>query len=66
MPTVIPVTPVFRDVQAADKVLGLERTTQRAVAADYLTAEEARRWLDHLARGPFLAAVTFYIIVAES
>ncbi|GAA4483480.1 hypothetical protein GCM10023191_005120 [Actinoallomurus oryzae] len=66
VPTVIPVTPVFRDVQAADKVLGLERTTQRAVAADYLTAEEARRWLDHLARGPFLAAVTFYIIVAES
>lgn len=66
VPTVIPVTPVFRDVQAADKVLGLERTTRRAVAAGYLTAEDARRWLDHLARGPFLAAVTFYIIVAES
>ncbi|MGI5233397.1 methyltransferase domain-containing protein [Actinoallomurus sp. CA-142502] len=65
VPTVIPVTPVFRDVQAADKVLGLERTTQRAVAAGYFTAEQARHWLDHLARGPFLAAVTFYIVVAE-
>ncbi|MDR3082761.1 MAG: methyltransferase domain-containing protein [Streptomyces sp.] len=64
--TVIPVTPVFRDVQAADKVLGLERTTQRAVAAGYFTDEAARRWLDHLASGPFLAAVTFYIVVAES
>jgi ubiquinone/menaquinone biosynthesis C-methylase UbiE len=66
VPTVIPVTPVFRDVQAADKVFGLQRTTQRAVAAGYFTEEAARRWLDHLASGPFLAAVTFYIVVAES
>ncbi|MGY5124210.1 methyltransferase domain-containing protein [Streptomyces nigrescens] len=66
VPTVIPVTPVFRDVQAADKILGLERTTQRAVAAGYFTEEAARRWLDHLANGPFLAAVTFYIVAAES
>lgn len=66
VPTVIPVTPAFRDVRAADKILGLERTTQRAVAAGYFTEEAARRWLDHLAEGPFLAAVTFYIVVAES
>ena len=66
VPAVIPVTPVFRDAQAADKILGLERTTQRAVAAGYLTEEAARRWLDHLTNGPFLAAVTFYIVVAES
>lgn len=66
VPAVIPVTPVFRDAQAADKILGLERTTHRAVAAGYLTEEAARRWLDHLAGGPFLAAVTFYIVVAES
>ncbi|MFD4764039.1 methyltransferase domain-containing protein [Streptomyces sp. NPDC058439] len=66
VPTVIPVTPVFRNVQAADKILGLERTTQRAVTAGYFTDEAARRWLDHLAGGPFLAAVTFYIVVAES
>ena len=66
MPAVIPITPVFRDAEAADKVLGLGRTTQRAVAAGYLTEEAARRWLDHLTNGPFLAAVTFYIVVAES
>jgi ubiquinone/menaquinone biosynthesis C-methylase UbiE len=65
VPAVIPVTPVFRDAQAADKILGLERTTHRAVDAGYLTEEAARRWLDHLAAGPFLAAVTFYIVVAE-
>ncbi|MFB7595890.1 methyltransferase domain-containing protein [Streptomyces sp. NPDC056160] len=66
VPTVIPVTPVFRDVRAADEVLGLERTTRRALAAGYLTDEAARRWLAHLADGPFLAAVTFYIVVADS
>ncbi|MFF7192459.1 methyltransferase domain-containing protein [Streptomyces sp. NPDC008079] len=66
VPTVVPVTPAFRDVGAADKVLGLERTTQRALAAGYFTVEGARRWLDHLASGPFLAAVTFYIVVAQA
>jgi ubiquinone/menaquinone biosynthesis C-methylase UbiE len=66
VPTVIPVTPVFRDAQAADKILGLERTTQRAAATGYFTEEAARRWLDHIAGGPFFAAVTFYIVVAES
>lgn len=66
VPAVIPITPVFRDVRAADTILGLGRTTQRAAAAGYLTDEQARRWLDHLANGPFLAAVTFYVVVAES
>ncbi|MEU3217621.1 methyltransferase domain-containing protein [Streptomyces sp. NPDC006971] len=66
VPSVIPITPVFRDAQAADKVLGLERTTQRAMAAGHLTEEAAGRWLEHLSTGPFLAAVTFYIVVAES
>ncbi|MET9219194.1 methyltransferase domain-containing protein [Streptomyces sp. NPDC003300] len=66
VPTVVPVTPAFRDVGAADKVLGLERTTQRALAAGYFTVEGARRWLDHLASRPFLAAVTIYIVVAQA
>jgi ubiquinone/menaquinone biosynthesis C-methylase UbiE len=65
VPTVLPITPVFRDVRAADGILGLERTTRRAVDAGHLTEEAARRWLDHLADGPFLAAVTFYVVVAE-
>ncbi|WP_035850433.1 methyltransferase domain-containing protein [Kitasatospora azatica] len=66
VPDVIAITPVFRDVLAADGILGLERTTRRAVAAGYLTPDGAQRWLDHLAGGPFLAAVTFYIVVAEA
>ncbi|MEU9449096.1 methyltransferase domain-containing protein [Streptomyces sp. NPDC048277] len=66
VPEVIPVTPVFRDARAADRILGLERTTRRAVTAGHLTEEAARRWLDHLSTGPFLAAVTLYVVVAES
>ncbi|MFD7621020.1 methyltransferase domain-containing protein [Streptomyces sp. NPDC059802] len=66
VPMVVPVSPVFRDVRAADGILGLERTARRAVGAGYFTEEAARRWLDHLTDGPFLAVVTFYIVVAES
>jgi ubiquinone/menaquinone biosynthesis C-methylase UbiE len=66
VPTVVPVTPLFRDAEAADKILGLHRTTQRALAAGYFTPDEAHRWLDHLARGPFLAAATLHIVVAEA
>ena len=66
VPEVIPITPVFRNAQAADKILGLERTTHRAVTAGYLTEEAAHRWLAHLSAGPFLAAVTFYVVVAEA
>ncbi|WP_405876242.1 MULTISPECIES: hypothetical protein [unclassified Streptomyces] len=57
---------MFLDVQAADKILGLGHTTQHAVATGYLTEEATQRWLDHLATGAFLAAVTFWIVVAES
>lgn len=66
VPTVIPVAPVFRDVQVADKILGLERTTRRAVEAGYFSDQAAKTWLSHLTRGPFFAAVTFYIVVAEA
>ncbi|MFF4756201.1 methyltransferase domain-containing protein [Streptomyces sp. NPDC002514] len=66
VPEVVPVTPVFRNVRAADRILGLERCTRRAVAAGYFTAEAARTWLTHLAQGPFLATVTFYVVVAEA
>ncbi|GLF96499.1 methyltransferase domain-containing protein [Streptomyces yaizuensis] len=65
VPTVLPVVSVFRDVQAADAVLGLKRNTERAVAAGYLTAGAGRDLLDHLATGPFLATVTLYVVVAE-
>lgn len=63
---VVPVTSVFRDVQAADQVLGLQRNTERAVSAGYLSALASQRWLDDLAEGPFFAAVTLYVVVAEA
>ncbi|MGW2642037.1 methyltransferase domain-containing protein [Streptomyces sp. NPDC001348] len=66
VPTVVPVTPVFRDVHVADEILGLERTTGRAVEAGYFTDRAAEDWLSHLTHGPFFAAVTFYIVVAET
>ncbi|MDT0414800.1 methyltransferase domain-containing protein [Streptomyces sp. DSM 41982] len=63
---VVPVTSVFREVEAADRVLGLRRTTERAVAAGGLSAAEAERWLGHLATEPFHAAVTLHVVVAEA
>ncbi|MFJ4677782.1 methyltransferase domain-containing protein [Kitasatospora sp. NPDC088783] len=63
--TVAPVTTLFRDVREADRVLGLRRNTERAVTANHLTARQARDWLDHLAHGPFLAAVTVFVVTAE-
>ncbi|MEU3602476.1 methyltransferase domain-containing protein [Streptomyces sp. NPDC006798] len=66
VPTVIPVTSVFRDVRAADDVLGLHRNTERAIAAGYLSRERGDAWLEALASdGPFLGAVTLYVVVAE-
>ncbi|MFI6289481.1 methyltransferase domain-containing protein [Streptomyces sp. NPDC051018] len=64
--SVVPVTSVFREVGAADDILGLQRNTERAVAAGYLPADAAQPWLDHLAEEPFFAAVTLYVVVAET
>jgi SAM-dependent methyltransferase len=61
---VLPSTVVFQDVQGADRVLGLERVTGRAVAAGSLTEREAADWLAHLAEQPFFASATLFITVA--
>lgn len=66
VPAVVPVTSVFRDVRAADRVLGIQRNTERAVSAGYLPAPAARKWLDRLAAGPFFASVTLYVVVADA
>ncbi|MFD8866803.1 methyltransferase domain-containing protein [Streptomyces sp. NPDC059590] len=65
VPAVVPVTSVFRDTRSADRILGFQRNAERAAAAGYLSEEAARRFLDHLAEGPFFAAVTLYVVVAE-
>ncbi|WP_460821432.1 methyltransferase domain-containing protein [Nocardioides ungokensis] len=63
---VIPITAVFRDVTEADRVLGFERVTGRAVAAGYLDARQAARWLAHLRTGPFFASVTLFVTIAAA
>ncbi|MGV9849114.1 methyltransferase domain-containing protein [Streptomyces sp. NPDC003442] len=66
VPEVIPVTQVFRDVRAADRIFGFERTTRRAVEAGYLSDYQATIWLHHLAHRPFFASATLYVVVAEA
>lgn len=61
---VMPITAVWRDLQAADKVLGLKRVTGRAVEAGYLSARSADEFLDHLASQPFFASMTLFIVNA--
>jgi hypothetical protein len=46
------------------QVLGLRRVTDRAVGAQYLTPETARRLLSHFAEQPFFASVTRYVVTA--
>ena len=57
---------VSRDVQAADKVLGLSRVTGRAISAGYLTEETAGQWIDHLARQPFFGSLTLFVVTAAA
>jgi len=57
---------VFRDVQAADQVLGIQRVTRRAVEASYLTQDAASQWLTHLATQPFFASATQFIVTATA
>ncbi|WP_438290345.1 methyltransferase domain-containing protein [Streptomyces sp. HUAS TT7] len=62
---VVPVTSVLRDAREADQILGLQRNARRAAQAGYLTTVAAQGWLDTLAREPFLATVTLYVVIAD-
>lgn len=61
----VPLTAVFRDVHQADQILGFRRVSQRAVAAGYLTNEEATAWLTHLTSQPFFASTTLFATLAH-
>ncbi|WP_454789173.1 methyltransferase domain-containing protein [Mycolicibacterium lutetiense] len=63
--SIIPVTTVFTDAVEADQILGFHRVTVRAVAAGYLTDDQARRWLNHLESGPFFGSATLFIVTAQ-
>lgn len=64
--SVTPITAVWREVRAADQVLGLHRVTRRAVTAGYLTQNTADQWLDHLATQPFFASTALFITTATA
>jgi ubiquinone/menaquinone biosynthesis C-methylase UbiE len=53
---------LFQDFDSAEQVLGLRRTTARAVLAGALASES---WLERLTEGPFLAGFTLFLVVAE-
>lgn len=62
---IVPVTAVFRNANHADKILGFQRVTERAVDHQYLSADDAQAWLTYLATQPFFASVTLFVTVAE-
>ncbi|MEU5866376.1 methyltransferase domain-containing protein [Nonomuraea sp. NPDC047529] len=62
--SVVTVAPVFRDLAAADQVLGLRRNVVRAVGAGYLEPG-AEEWFDDLASRPFLASALLFLVTAE-
>nr|WP_228101251.1 hypothetical protein [Paenibacillus donghaensis] len=62
---VIPVTTVFEDVSEADKIFGIYRLTERAVAAGYMEADAAQVLINYLAIAPFFASVTLFITIGS-
>jgi ubiquinone/menaquinone biosynthesis C-methylase UbiE len=62
--TVIPVTIVFETLAAADRILGFDRVSQRAVDRGLLSTADRRRWLDELVTSWTSASVTLFVVAA--
>lgn len=56
----------FTDYTTEATILGLPRTTERAVTAGYLSREAAHQWLTHLATQPLTAACTMFAVLARA
>lgn len=56
--------PVFTDFGEADRLLGLTRVSDRAVAAGEFAAGRAGRWLESFREQPFLATFTVFSVIA--
>lgn len=56
----------FRDFETADLILGLRRNTARAVGSGAMQDGVSQSWLERLARVPFLAGFTFYLVTAAT
>jgi hypothetical protein len=63
--TVLATTPVFRDFQSADHILGLGRNTQRAIDAGHIEETHGHRWFASLAEGPFLASFSLFTVICS-
>ena len=59
---VLPVTTTFLDATEADRTLGLQRVTARAITAGYLDEPGAEEWLEHLKTATFFASVTLFVV----
>ncbi|MEU4130392.1 methyltransferase domain-containing protein [Streptomyces wuyuanensis] len=63
--TVLTTTPVFRDFEDADHMLGLGRNTQRAIEEGRIDATRGRRWFASLSEGPFYASFTLVTVLCS-
>jgi ubiquinone/menaquinone biosynthesis C-methylase UbiE len=61
-----PVPVLFRDYPTANRILGLQRNSARAVDNGDITRDRADAWLSRLEAGPVVAGFTFYLVVAEA
>lgn len=57
---------VLTDFDTAETILGLRRNTERCVAAGYLTAAQARIWLEHLTGESFFGTVSLITVLARA
>lgn len=55
---------VFTDHGVAEAILGMSRNVERAIASGHLT-DDARRWAASLTVGPFVAALSMFVVTVE-
>lgn len=63
--TVVTTTPVFRDFQEADHILGLGRNMQQAIDGNYIDQHRGRRWFTDLSEGQFYASFTLITVICS-
>lgn len=61
--TVLATTPVFREFQDADHVLGLGRNMEQAITEGRIDRDRGHRWFASLSEGPFYASFTLVSVI---
>ncbi|MER5555400.1 methyltransferase domain-containing protein [Streptomyces sp. NPDC002793] len=62
---VLATTPVFRDFQEADHILGLGRNMQKAIDDGHIDRDRGHGWFAGLPRGPFYASFTLVSVICS-